>query len=73
MAIAESNTRTQLTIPKDLKATLESMARDERRSFNNLVIKILSDYCAEQKREVVFISKDTETGEIQHKQIPFQN
>ena len=73
MAIAESNTRTQLTIPKDLKATLESMAHEERRSFNNLVIKILSDYCAEQKREVVFISKDTETGEIQCKQIPFQS
>lgn len=73
MAIAESNTRTQLTIPKDLKATLESMARDERRSFNNLVIKILSDYCAEQKREVVFIHKDAETGEIKREQIPFQS
>lgn len=51
MAIAESKTRTQLTLPKELKAELENMAKDERRSFNNLVVKILEDYISENKRK----------------------
>ena len=51
MAIAESKTRTQLTLPKELKADLENMAKDERRSFNNLVVKILEDYVSENKRK----------------------
>lgn len=49
MAIAGSKTRTQLTLPKELKAELENMAKDERRSFNNLVVKILEDYINENK------------------------
>ena len=51
VAIAESKTRTQLTLPKELKAELEDMAKEERRSFNNLVVKILEDYVSENKRE----------------------
>lgn len=44
MAIGEDKVRTQLTIEKELKKTLEEMAKNEERSFNNLVIKILKDY-----------------------------
>lgn len=51
MAIAEGKTRTQLTLPKELKAELEDMAKDERRSFNNLVVKILEDYVSENKQK----------------------
>lgn len=51
VAIAESKTRTQLTLPKELKAELEDMAKDERRSFNNLVVKILEDYVSENKQK----------------------
>lgn len=51
VAIAESKTRTQLTLSKELKAELEDMAKEERRSFNNLVVKILEDYVNENKRK----------------------
>jgi hypothetical protein len=44
MAISEKNTRTLITMPKELKLLLESKAKDESRSFNNLVVKILQDY-----------------------------
>lgn len=49
MAIGKDKTRTQLTIEKDLKALLEQIAKDEERSFNNLVIKILKDYVDSHK------------------------
>lgn len=42
--ISESNTRTNITIPKDLKAKLQRIALKENRSFNNLVITVLKDY-----------------------------
>ena len=42
--IAQNNTRTMITIPKDLKAKLETLAKDQNRSFNNLVITILKEY-----------------------------
>ena len=45
--ISKDNTRTNITIPKTLKAELEALAKQDQRSFNNLVIKILTDY-AEQ-------------------------
>lgn len=48
MAISEKNTRTQLTIPKELKSELEARAREDGRSFNNLVINILSVWCKNQ-------------------------
>lgn len=44
MAISENNTRTNITIPKDLKALLEKKAKEENRSFNNLVITVLQEY-----------------------------
>ena len=41
MSISKNNTRTQLTISKDLKKELEIIAKEQNRSFNNLVITIL--------------------------------
>ena len=48
MPISNDNTRTLITISKELKAKLEEIAKKERRSFNNLVVSILEDY-AENK------------------------
>lgn len=42
--VAAYNTRTNITISKDLKAKLEKIAKSENRSFNNLVITVLKDY-----------------------------
>lgn len=42
--VASHNTRTNITIPKDLKAQLEKVAKSENRSFNNLVITILKEH-----------------------------
>jgi predicted HicB family RNase H-like nuclease len=44
MAISQDNVRTIITIPKDLKKKLEKIAKQDNRSFNNLVIKILKDF-----------------------------
>ncbi len=44
MAVSKDNTRTNITIPKELKAELEEIAKKQNRSFNNLVITILKDY-----------------------------
>jgi predicted HicB family RNase H-like nuclease len=44
MAISKDNTRTLITIPKELKKQLEEIAKQDNRSFNNLVVKILKDY-----------------------------
>jgi len=44
MTISEENTRTNITIPKDLKTKLELVAKEQNRSFNNLVITILKEY-----------------------------
>ena len=44
MAISKENTRTNITIPKDMKEQLTNIAANENRSFNNLVITILKDY-----------------------------
>ena len=38
------NIRTSLTIPKDLKYKLEVLAKNERRSVNNLIIYALDKY-----------------------------
>lgn len=50
MAIGEDKTRTNITFPKELKAKLEKLARKDGRSFNNLVIKILSDYVEDTQK-----------------------
>lgn len=42
--ISDKNTRTLITIPKELKQTLEIVAENQNRSFNNLIITILKDY-----------------------------
>ena len=42
--VADTNTRTNITIPKDLKAKLELIATEQNRSFNNLVITILKEF-----------------------------
>ena len=44
MTISKYNTRTQLTISKELKKQLENIAKKQNRSFNNLVITILQNY-----------------------------
>ena len=44
MTISKDNTRTQLTIPKELKIQLEHIAKTQNRSFNNLIITILKSY-----------------------------
>ena len=47
--ISESKTRTNITIEKDLKTKLEQIAKEQNRSFNNLVITILKDYTSTLK------------------------
>ena len=42
--ISELNTRTNITIPKELKKQLEEVSKNQNRSFNNLVITVLKDY-----------------------------
>jgi hypothetical protein len=44
MSISKNNTRTLITIPKELKIKLENIAKQENRSFNNLIIYILKSY-----------------------------
>ena len=46
--IADNNTRTQLSISKEMKEILTEIAKDENRSFNNLVITILQEYLKER-------------------------
>lgn len=42
--ISDLNTRTNITISKELKKELEDIAKEQNRSFNNLVITILKDF-----------------------------
>lgn len=49
MAIGKDKTRTQITIEKDLKKILEEIAKNDERSFNSLVIKILKDFVNSRK------------------------
>lgn len=44
MTISKDNTRTQLTISKEMKKQLEKLAKIQNRSFNNLVITILKEH-----------------------------
>lgn len=41
---SKDKTRTNITIPKDLKVKLEEIAKKENRSFNNLVITVLQKF-----------------------------
>ena len=47
MTISKDNTRTQLTISKELKQQLEKIAKEQNRSFNNLVITILKNFVSD--------------------------
>lgn len=42
--IADDKTRIALLLPKKLKDDLKVMADEERRSVNNMIVKILLDY-----------------------------
>ena len=53
MAIGEDKTRTNITIPKDLKAKLEEIAKRENRSFNNLVITVLQKFVEDTAKQAV--------------------
>lgn len=44
MSISKENTRTTITIPIKLKKDLEKEAKEQNRSFNNLVITVLNNY-----------------------------
>jgi predicted transcriptional regulator len=44
MSISDKNTRTLITLPKELKAKLEKIAKEDSRSLNNLMVKVLTDY-----------------------------
>ena len=48
--VADTNTRTNIIIPKDLKAKLELIATEQNRSFNNLVITILKEFVAKNHK-----------------------
>lgn len=50
MSISNENTRTNITINKDLKAQLKQIAKEQNRSFNNLVITILKNYASEETK-----------------------
>ena len=51
MTISKDNTRTQLTISKELKKQLENIAKEQNRSFNNLVITILKNYLGDSSHD----------------------
>lgn len=44
MAVSNDKTRTIISLEKDLKTKLETLAQQEDRSFNNYVVKILKDH-----------------------------
>ena len=44
--ISDVNTRTLITIPKELKTQLEQIAKDQNRSLNNLIVTILKDFAS---------------------------
>ena len=44
MINTDTNTRTLITIPKELKEQLEKIAKKQNRSFSNLVVTILKEY-----------------------------
>lgn len=49
MSISKDNTRTLITLSKELKAELEQMAKDQNRSLNNLIVTILKEYIAKSR------------------------
>ena len=50
MAVGEDKVRRNITFPEELKSELEESAKKDGRSFNNLVIKVLSDFVESQEK-----------------------
>ncbi len=46
--IAEHNTRCNLVLPKELKAKLTELAKEDNRSLNNLIVTILTQYASDK-------------------------
>lgn len=44
MAISNTNIRMSITLPKDLKATLDELAKEDRRTTSNYIVNILSTH-----------------------------
>lgn len=42
--ISDKNTRTMITISKELKKQLKEIAKEENRSLNNLMVTVLKNY-----------------------------
>jgi metal-responsive CopG/Arc/MetJ family transcriptional regulator len=51
MGISARNTRTLITIPRTLKKELEEIAREDGRTFSNLVTKILKEFVDKNTRK----------------------
>lgn len=45
--ISDNNTRVMVTIPKELRETLQKIAKEENRSLSNLIVTILDSYVKE--------------------------
>lgn len=45
--IAKNKTKTTIVMEKELKSNLEQIAKEQQRSFNNLMVKVLSEYSNE--------------------------
>lgn len=43
-SISSENTRTNITISKELKTQLQELAKQDNRSFNNYVITVLKEH-----------------------------
>lgn len=49
-SISRENTRTNITISKELKSQLEELAKQDNRSFNNYVITVLKEHVDSLKK-----------------------
>ena len=50
-SISSENTRTNITISKELKKQLEELAKNDNRSFNNYIITVLKEHVDNLKRK----------------------
>lgn len=48
--ISESKVKTTIVMEKELKSSLEIIAKEEIRSLNNLMVSILTDYVKTKNR-----------------------
>lgn len=44
VALSDDKTRVLIAMPKEMKAELEKIAKQEDRSLTNLIVRILKDY-----------------------------